>query len=353
MTRDAVALFSGVGLREHPDARAHLEAFYSKRNRVLDDTNLKQALLPANAEMIPNEVGTAPGFKVEPAVGRAVCSLSGVPREFKSMFYGTILPFIKSRVTDVPKWQRTSLKLFGLPESLVGKLVKELNLPSDIIVSYRAHFPEVHLVLKAKAEFDLAPHAERVREAVTPAVIYTENYEESFEGALHALLKSRQETIATAESCTGGLVSEMLTRTPGSSATFIGGIIAYSNQVKESDLGVSSETLRTHGAVSGQTVCEMALGVRAKLKATYGVSISGIAGPDGGTEEKPVGTFYVGVAGPNGVFDYKVTYMSDRRGIRTYAAHVALDLVRRTVLGLPLPTGGYPIAQASSKTAIS
>jgi nicotinamide-nucleotide amidase len=345
MTRDAVALFSGVGLREHPDARAHLEAFYSKRNRGLDETNLKQALLPANAKMIPNELGTAPGFKVEPAVGRTVCSLSGVPREFKSMFFATVLPLIAARVTNVPKWQRVSLKLFGLPESLVGKLVKALQLPGDIIVSYRAFFPEVHLVLKAKADFNLAPHAERVREAVTRAVIYTESYEESFEGAIHAILRSRGETIASAESCTGGLVSEMLTRTSGSSAAFLGGIIAYSNQVKQSELGVSAETLEHCGAVSAETVREMAQNVRVKLKATYGVSISGIAGPDGGSAEKPVGTFFVGVAGPAGVFDYKVLYVSDRRGVRTYAAYVALDLVRRTVLGLPLPLQGYPIAQ--------
>jgi nicotinamide-nucleotide amidase len=351
MTRDAVALFSGVGLREHPDARNHLEAFYRKRNRVLDDTNLKQALLPANAEMIPNELGTAPGFKVEPAVGRTVCSLSGVPREFKSMFYASILPLIAARVTNAPKWQRVSLKLFGLPESLVGKLVKELQLPGEIVVSYRASFPEVHLVLKANAEFNLAPHAERVRDAVSRGVIYTESYEESFEGVLHAILTSKHETIACAESCTGGLVSEMLTRTPGSSASFIGGIVAYSNQVKESELGVSQETLQHHGAVSAQAVREMAKNVQTKLSATYGVSISGIAGPAGGSEEKPVGTFFIGVAGPAGVFDYKVLYVSDRRGIRTYAAYVALDLVRRIALGLPIPHGGYPIAQTITSGA--
>jgi nicotinamide-nucleotide amidase len=342
LTRDAVALFCGVGLREDPEARAHLQSWYAKRNRALDDTNLRQALLPINSEMIPNEIGTAPGFKVEPAQGRLVCSLSGVPKEFKSMFLATVLPLIRARHGSGPAIQRSAFKSFGHPESMVGKIVKGLSLPHEITVSYRAAFPEVHVVLKANSTFALEPHAARVREALDTRTIFTEDPVETFEGSVHALLKLHGATISTAESCTGGLVAEMLTRTPGSSATFVGGVVAYSNDIKERELGVSADTLREYGAVSAETVRAMAEGVRAKCRTTYGVSISGIAGPDGGTEEKPVGTFFVGVAGPEGVIDFKCLYVNDRRSIRAYAAHVALDIVRRVVARFEIPER-YPI----------
>lgn len=342
LTRDAVALFCGVGLREYPQARTHLETWYAKRNRVLDDTNLRQALLPINSEMIPNELGTAPGFKVEPAQGRLVCSLSGVPKEFKSMFLATVLPLIRARHGNGPAIQRCTFKSFGHPESMVGKIVKGLHLPPEITVSYRAAFPEVHVVLKASSTFALEPHAARVREALDVRTIFTEDPAETFESSVHALLKRTGATIATAESCTGGLAAEMLTRTPGSSATFVGGVVAYSNEIKERELGVSADALRDFGAVSAETVRAMAHGVREKYRTTFGVSISGVAGPDGGTAEKPVGTFFVGVAGPDGVIDFKCLYVNDRRSIRMYAAYVALDLVRRVVLRADIPAR-YPI----------
>jgi nicotinamide-nucleotide amidase len=292
--------------------------------------------------MIPNETGTAPGFKVEPAQGRLVCSLSGVPKEFKSMFTSSVLPLIRARYGSGVVMQRSSCKIFGHPESQVGKIVKGLDLPADITVSYRVLFPEVHLVLKANAAFPLEAHAEKVHAALDASTIFTYDPKGTFEGSIYELLLKHSATIATAESCTGGLVAEMLTRTPGASTTFVGGVVAYSNQIKERELGVSSDTLREHGAVSAATVCAMAQGIREKYGATYGVAISGIAGPEGGTAEKPVGTFFVAVAGPTRTIERRCLYVSDRQGVRTYAAYVALDIVRRELSGMIVPEG-YPL----------
>ncbi len=342
LTRDMVAAFFGVGLAEHPDAFAHLESFFAKRARVLDSQNRKQALLPVGASMVPNANGTAPGFAMTKDGGPTVVSLSGVPREFKPMFLDTVLPMIEASSGGIEPIQRPTLKTFGLPESTVGRLIEGLKLPKEIVVSYRAAFPEVHLVLKAPKSFDLAPYVVAAREVLQKDTIFSEEPAENFLTSLQKLLLSKGLTVATAESCTGGMVSELLTRSPGSSAVFHGGVVAYSNEIKERVVGVSRETLDTMGAVSAETVRELAKNVRERFKTSIGVSISGVAGPDGGTDAKPVGTFYVGISSEVRSFEMKCLYVSERQNVRSYASYVALDLVRRAVLGLPVPEG-YPI----------
>jgi nicotinamide-nucleotide amidase len=344
LTRDAVSKFFGVGLSEHPDGRKHLEQFFAKRGRPLDPTNLKQALLPVGARMVPNENGTAPGFLCSKEGLATVVSLSGVPREFKAMFLGTVLPIIEREAAGVQKIERRAFKTFGLPESLIGRLVEGLKLPQEVVVSYRAAFPEVHVVLKAPQGFDLNTSAGQVREAIGPECVYTEVADETFVAMIHRHLLERGATVATAESCTGGMVSEMLTRTPGSSASFVGGIVAYSDSVKANVVGVADKTLKANGAVSAETVRELAAEARERLQATIGVSISGIAGPDGGSAEKPVGTFFVGISSPFLTRELRCLYMSERHNIRTYASYVALDLIRRALTGLPAPAT-YPIAK--------
>jgi len=335
LTRDAVAAFFGVTLTENPEGRKHLEDFYRKRNRPIDHTNLKQALLPTGSSMIPNEVGTAPGFIASRPGGPTVCSLSGVPKEFKSMFFASVWPLIESRTQGAVEFHRVTFKTFGLPESTVGKIVEGARLPGEITVSYRAAFPEVHVVLKAVKSFALTDHAETVRKVIGAPPIFTEDASATFAQVVHDALLARGLTLATAESCTGGLISEMLTRTPGSSATFKGGIVAYDNSVKKDLLNVPAETIASHGAVSAETVRAMAASVRERCGTDIGVSVSGIAGPDGGTPEKPVGTFYIGVAAPTESFEIRALYLGERQSVRTYAAYVALDLVRRLLAGHP------------------
>ena len=342
LTRDMVAAFFGVGLAENPDALAHLESFFAKRGRVLDSQNRKQALLPVGASMVPNINGTAPGFAMTKDGGPTVVSLSGVPREFKPMFLDTVLPMIEASGGGIEPIQRATMKTFGLPESTVGRLIEALKLPKQIVVSYRAAFPEVHLVLKAPKSFDLAPYVASARDALQHDTIFSEDPAETFLTSLQKLLLSKGLTVATAESCTGGMVSELLTRTPGSSAVFQGGVVAYSNEIKERVVGVSRETLDTTGAVSAETVRELAKNVRERFKTSIGVSISGVAGPDGGTEAKPVGTFFVGISSEARSFEIKCLYVSERQNVRSYASYVALDLVRRAVLRLQVPEA-YPI----------
>ncbi|MEN9846790.1 MAG: hypothetical protein RIS36_1937 [Pseudomonadota bacterium] len=342
LTRDMVAAFFGVGLVEHPDAVAHLESFFAKRGRVLDSQNRRQTLLPVGSTMVPNPNGTAPGFAMMRDGGPTVVSLSGVPREFKPMFLDTVVPMIEASCGGVEPIQRATIKTFGLPESTVGRLIEALKLPKEIVVSYRAAFPEVHVVLKAPKSFALAPYVVSVQDALQRDAIFTEDPAESFITSLQKLLLSKGLTVATAESCTGGMVSEILTRTPDSSAVFQGGVVAYSNEIKERIVGVSHETLERTGAVSAETVRELAKNVRERFKTSYGIAISGVAGPGGGTEAKPVGTFFVGISSVARSFEMKCLYVSERQNVRSYASYVALDLVRRAILGLPVPEA-YPI----------
>ena len=342
LTRDIVSEFFGVGLYEEPKARAHLEGFLKKRGRTLDASNIKQAYLPVGSVMIPNELGTAPGFTMVRGDGLVVCSLSGVPREFKKMFTDSVLPLIMERAQGLQRLHKISFKTFGMPESYVGKVIERCQLPKEVTVSYRAAMPEIHVGLKAVESFDLSPSAEKVRAALGSEMIFTEDPTQNFFEKLQELFLAQRATIATAESCTGGLIAEYLTRTPGSSEVFKGSVVSYDNSIKERVLHVPKEVLEQHGAVSAEVVRIMAQEVRTMMNTTYGVAVSGVAGPSGGTDEKPVGTFYVGISGPRRSFELRCFYGSERSIIRTYAAYVTLDLVRRELLGYPAPAE-YPI----------
>jgi len=342
LTRDIVSEFFGVGLYEEPKARTHLEGFLKKRGRVLDSSNIKQAYLPVGSEMIPNELGTAPGFTMVRGDGLVVCSLSGVPREFKKMFTDSVLPLIMERAQNAQRLQKVSFKTFGMPESYVGQVIERCALPEQVIVSYRAAMPEIHVRLKAVESFDLSASVEKVRAALGPSLIFSEDPQQSFFERLQELLLQKRATIATAESCTGGLIAEYLTRTPGSSEVFLGSVVSYDNAVKEKVLQVPGGVIAQHGAVSAEVVRIMAREVRNLMGATFGVAVSGVAGPGGGTDEKPVGTFFIGIAGPERSFELRCFYGSERSIIRTYAAYVTLDLVRRELQGHPIPSS-YPI----------
>lgn len=352
LTRDMVAQFFNVTLEEFPEARAHLEEFYRKRSRLLDSGNLKQALLPAGSTMIPNENGTAPGFMMEGQGAGShrvtICSLSGVPREFIPMFQSTVLPMIQKISGATTPIDRHTLKVFGLPESVVGRLVAACNLPSDITISYRAAFPEVHVVLKASRGTNLELAANQVRSALGSDTIYTEDAAQTLAGRVQALLTQQGATVATAESCTGGLLSAYLTESPGASSVFLGGIISYDNRIKTQLLQVPEATLSDHGAVSAETVRCMAREARSTLGTTYALAISGVAGPGGGSDDKPVGTVWIGLAGPEGYsLERKIVHVNDRKSVRVYATCVALDILRRKLEDLKI-SDTYPIIGAKA-----
>jgi nicotinamide-nucleotide amidase len=262
------------------------------------------------------------------------------------MFTNTVLPLIRSRSGGVEPIQRYTFKVFGVPESVVGKLVEGCNLPAHVTVSYRAAFPEVHVVLKAPAQYDLNAPSAQVRAVLNKGTIYTEDATQTFIERVQQLLVTKSATVATAESCTGGLVASYLTETPGASSVFIGGVVSYDNRIKQQLLHVPQATLDTRGAVSAETVKVMAAEVRAMMGTTYGIAVSGVAGPDGGSADKPVGTVWLALAGPAGLsVERKILFVNDRRSIRIYATYVALDLLRRQLEGLEI-SDTYPILAA-------
>jgi nicotinamide-nucleotide amidase len=344
LTREAVSAWLGVPLVERADARDQIERFYAERGRTFDPANYKQILFPEGAEIIPNPRGSAPGFLVcrDGVHPHWIFALPGVPGELRAMTEESVLPLLRSRcfpgsVRDSPIPQ-AALRVFGLPESEVGARVGATRLPAPIEVSYRAAFPEVHVLLKdlsaTLGESALREASEAAKAAIGPSFIISEDLSIGLEQVVLRLLEERRLTCALAESCTGGMIGQLLTSVPGSSKSFIGGVVTYHNDAKVKLLGVSPGTLAAEGAVSAATAREMALGAKRSLDASLAVSITGVAGPDGGTPEKPVGLFYVGYADEREVFAIKCFFSSTRERIRRFATFSALDLIRRMLLGL-------------------
>jgi nicotinamide-nucleotide amidase len=343
LTRDVVATFCKVPLKEHPKARSNIEDFFARRGRVIDEQNYVQALIPSGATVIYNEHGTAPGFIATTKSGVSICALSGVPRELTTMFQSAVLPLIKKQSVDAKPIRTCVLKTFGLPESLVGSRVKSVNPQQNVSISYRAAFREVHVTLKAPEEVNVTDTLQAIRSAIGPDFIYSTDNSETLPLVASQLLQAHGATVATAESCTGGLLSGYLTENSGASNIFEGGIVSYSNSAKKKLLSVSQDTLTTCGAVSAETVQSMSESVRSTMGATYGIAISGVAGPSGGTKEKPVGTVFIALAGPDETIVRKCFYPNSRDIIRRYVSFVALDILRRVILKLPIPTT-YPVA---------
>ena len=342
LTREAVALFAGLPLYKDSRSVERLHQLFAEKKRVFDPSNEKQALFPEGATIIPNSSGTAEGFTIE-TKGIFIASLPGVPSEFRGMFLETVLPEVKRRSPDAVPVHRSGFRIFGLPESTCGNRIRTaLGTVWQYPVSYRASFPEIHVILKAPSLIE-AEEASRIAiSAVGEEFVFTRNPDESLPEALHKLLLSAGETISVAESCTGGMLGMHLTSQSGSSSYFLGGALTYSNALKESLLGVNSSTLEIHGAVSGETACEMAEGIRRNTGASIGLSITGIAGPDGGSETKPVGTFFIGFSTRQETTSYRFFLLSHRHNVRKFASFCALDLLRRHLQGLGSPTYSQP-----------
>ena len=337
LTREAVAAFDGLELVMDPALLSALQERYRQRQRTFDPSNAKQASRPQGATAVPNPIGTAAGFDLKTKHGKRLISLPGVPQEFELMFNAYALPLsAKLFVTATPK-RSVIFKVFGLPESTVGERVAALNIPHSISVSYRACFPEIHVKLSGEIS------AEDLKELQTSAItavgadaVYSCEPESTLDSTLHALLLERKLTVAVAESCTAGLLGYLLTNGAGSSRFFLGGVQTYSNQLKQSLLEVPESMLAQHGAVSHEVARAMAAGARQNLGSDVALSVTGIAGPDGGTPEKPVGTFFVGLAEAQTVRSFAHHFPFSRERVRIYAAHTAMDTLRRHLLGLKI-----------------
>lgn len=333
LTREAIATYTKCPLQFQKDSLDRLKKRFVERGRPFDPANEKQAFFPSSSKIIPNPVGTAEGFIL--STGQlTIASFPGVPKEMHPMFTDHLLPLIKAAHDGSAPIARRSFRVFGVPEATIGRKIHSLNLPDTVVISYRATFPEIHIVLKStdKSAVDAAWQASM--ESIGHDFIFTTDTVRNLPEEVLEELKKNNKTIAVAESCTGGMVGMHLTSIPGSSVAVVGGFITYSNQLKIDLLGVSAETLSRYGAVSSETACEMARGCLSKSGANFALSITGVAGPDGGNEEKPVGTFYIGLATESGVKAYKHFFPSDRASIRKYATYVALDTLRRSLRGI-------------------
>ncbi len=337
-TAEAAALVAGVDQVLDPKALADIETFFRRRGRPVSPTNEKQARLPRGSEPLYNPVGTAPGFALTVGRCRFYC-LPGVPHEMRRMLSERVLP----RLVEVlgpgrPVRTVRTLSTFGLPESVVGERLAGLETAvPGITPGLRASFPVIAVRLYASGpdaesvERNLAAAEAEVRRRLGVRVFSSTG--RSLAAETGALLERAGATLAIAESCTGGLIAHQLTEVPGASAWFILSAVTYANSAKVDVLGVSSETLDRCGAVHEETAREMAEGVRRVAGANYGLSTTGIAGPDGGSPEKPVGTVCIGIAGPDGASGRRHTLSTYSRTMnkRLFAA-TALDTLRRALI---------------------
>jgi nicotinamide-nucleotide amidase len=332
LTSEVVAAVLGVPLEVHEPSVRAIEERFRTFGRVLTPNNLKQARFPRGAEVLPNRFGTAPGFAA--TVGRATLyCLPGVPVEFKGLCDEAIIPRIAARLGDVPASRL--LKLIGVGESHADQAIRALiedPANRDVRFGFRAHWPEVHVKWSVPG-----PDAGRRADAIAARVreifgdrVWGEGKEE-LPGLVVARLAARGERVALAESCTGGLVAELLTRVPGASGVFDLGVVAYANAMKERVIGVPAALLAAHGAVSEPVARALAEGARRVAGAAWGIGITGVAGPSGGTPEKPVGTVHLAIAGAAGTSAVQRLYRGDRDRIRRHAALEALDLLRRAL----------------------
>jgi nicotinamide-nucleotide amidase len=337
LTSETVARVVGVPLHEDAAAAAHVRGLFASIGREMPANNLKQALVPVGAAIIANRLGTAPGYRIACGDTQLVV-LPGVPREMKPMMEETVLPWLRGQRGGAVHLARV-FQTFGITESGLDELVAGVVAPDEGRVSFRASFPEVSMRIVVHGDPDeardrLAGASRRVRERLGP-YCYGEGAV-TMEEIAGLALRERGLQVALAESCTGGLVGHRLTNVPGSSAWVRGGVVAYANESKESLLGVHGRTLAAHGAVSAETAVEMAAGVRRVLGADLGLAVTGIAGPDGGSEEKPVGTVCFGLAGESGTVSARYQLWGTRDWVKLLASQVALDWLRRYALGLDM-----------------
>lgn len=302
ITKKTLCDYFGVGMVRNETALAVVTGFFEKRGRPMTDLNRGQADLPANAVYIQNDWGTAPGMWFEHE-GRVYVSLPGVPFEMKSLMTHRILRRLHEHFNP-PIIKHKMMLTAGIGESFLAERIEDWEdaLPPHIRLAYLPSFGGVRLRLTATGTDDalLTRELDQQVAGVLPIIEqYVYGYDsDTLERIVGQLLKAKHWTLGIAESCTGGAVSARITSVPGSSAYFRGSVVSYSNDVKVSQLGVSPDTLATVGAVSEETIRQMAEGVRKALKTDVGIATSGIAGPDGGTPDKPVGTIWIAVATP-------------------------------------------------------
>jgi nicotinamide-nucleotide amidase len=331
ITKKTLAEYFGVELVENKEALANVERIFAKYNRPLLEINKQQALIPANCEVVLNENGTAPGMWFNQN-GVIYMSMPGVPFEMMYMMEGQVLPKLKATL-KLPVIIHKTLLTVGEGESFLAERIADIenDLPSHIKLAYLPKLGQVRLRLSAFGENETALQndvdaftARFIERIGSPFVI---DQDIPLEKAILDLMESNGLTLSVAESCTGGYLSHLFTQHPGSSHVFLGGAVSYSYELKESILGVKNETLWQHGAVSEETVTEMVEGALLNFKSDFAVAITGVAGPGGGSEDKPVGTVWIAVSGKGKSLIKKYTFGTKRRQNIERSAIMALSML--------------------------
>jgi nicotinamide-nucleotide amidase len=316
----------------------HIKGIFSRYGLKWTENNSKQAVFPQGAQILDNPVGTAAGFSLQVA-GKVIAVIPGVPVEVKRMVPEVVLPLLCRSFPEEARYLAVrTLKLFGLGEAVVDQAIAGIDLQGlGVGVGFYPRFPENHLVLSARDAGEEAAWS-RVKKAEAEIYKHLGSYvfaydEETLEGVVAGLLKEQGRTLAVAESCTGGLITDRLTDIPGSSIYLERGLVTYSNRSKTELLGVPETILQKHGAVSEETARLMAEGVRKLAGTDLGLATTGIAGPDGGSEAKPVGTVFAALSDGGETYCRKFSYRWNRRRIKIIASQAALLMLKRYLTG--------------------
>ena len=349
ITRDAVAAAASKGLYFDQSSYEKLQKYFLTKKREIAEINKRQCFFPEGSIVVPNNYGTADSF-ITFFDDKFVVSLPGIPREMKPIYKEEIAPYLLNRFENVERQGISIIRTFGLPESSIGEDIEKLSLDPDTNIAYRPIFPEVLLTVRNQCgDKGLSPaelfqkrqersqmDAAKIITQLGSEYCFSDRVEDSFFDLVGAVLNERGLSVSFAESCTGGELSSQYVSKSGSSVYFKGSVVCYSNESKIKLLDVDPEVISKFGAVSSKCASQMAEGIRKKLSSDIGISITGIAGPSGGTEDKPVGTVYIGIATSSEVRVFMYFSPYERNMFRRYVAFKANDLLRRLLLDLEL-----------------
>jgi len=349
LTRETVADLLGRKLQLNKEILQYIEGRFRQLGREMPPVNVRQAMVPEGAEVLENPRGSAPGLWIEDG-GRRIALLPGPPRELKPMFHEQVLPRLQRFASNVRMFHR-ELRVAGMGESALEQRIKPIYTRyADVNTTILAAPGEIQIHLRIWT--DDAAHAKKTLDEIVQGFqlaltdrIYSLDGS-PLEEVIAQILTMNGATISAAESCTGGLLAQRLTSIAGSSSYFLGGVVCYSNELKTAWADVPAELIKTKGAVSGEVAIALADGIRRRAGSTLGVGITGIAGPGGGSEEKPVGTVHVAISHAGGVKERGTRFPGDREAIRWHAAQLALDMVRIHFLY----NGGEPPKRSSTRS---
>ncbi|MGE0824108.1 MAG: competence/damage-inducible protein A [Candidatus Binatia bacterium] len=347
LTTELVAKIAGVDLFFSEEVANNIRRLFASLNRTMPENNLKQARFPQGAVIIPNHLGTAPGYRLDldtPHGKKHLIILPGVPREMKPMMEESVLPWLREMRGGGDVFLTRIFQTFGISESGLDEAVAGTVQDNEGRLAFRASFPQISLKVTVRGKPDevetrLEELSNRIRARVG-SYIYGEG-DVTMEEVVGQLLKAHGKTLGIAEACSGGLVSHRVTNIPGCSAYFCGTVVAYADEAKTQLLGVQQQTLRQHGGVSAETTREMAVGIRERLAADIGIAVTGIAGPSGGTPDKPVGLVHLALASKETLVSRDYKLWGNREWIKTLVSQLMLDWVRRSLLGINIAEASF------------